>query len=158
MIRHPATFAILVGGAIAGALDITYAILYSAWRGVAPTRLLQSVASGLIGTAAFAGGSRTAALGLALHFLIAFSIATVYFLASRRWPVLVTRPVLSGILYGVVVYAVMNLVVIPLSATPPRKTIYPLTLATGLLVHMLFIGLPIALAARHALAGRPRRA
>ncbi|MEO7167842.1 MAG: hypothetical protein ABI787_09650, partial [Spartobacteria bacterium] len=63
--------AILIGGAIAGILDITYAIGFSAWRGVAPLRLLQSVASGLLGAPAFEGGLPTAALGLFLHFCIA---------------------------------------------------------------------------------------
>jgi uncharacterized membrane protein YagU involved in acid resistance len=150
--RHPAAFAILVGGSIAGALDITYAIVFSGFRGVPAIRLLQSVASGLLGPAAFNGGVPTAALGLLLHFLIAFSAAAIFYVASRRFPLLTRRAVLSGVLYGIVIYAVMNLVVLPLSATPRRVAFPPLVLATGLLVHMFWIGLPIALAARRALA------
>ena len=145
-----AASAILVGGTIAGVLDITYAVTFSAFRGVAPMRLLQSVASGLLGKAAFDGGAATAALGLALHFFIAYTVATVFWIASRRWPVLVRQPVSSGLLYGIGVYAVMNLVVVPLSATATRKVFPPIVIATGLLVHMFFIGLPIALAARRA--------
>jgi uncharacterized membrane protein YagU involved in acid resistance len=153
MRRNPAVFAILVGGAIAGALDITYAIVFSAFRGVPPLRILQSVASGLLGPAAFDGGVPVAALGLFLHFLIAFTIAAIFYFASRRLPFLTRRPVVSGVLYGVVVYAVMNLVVLPLSATPPRKSFPLIVIVTGLLVHMFFIGLPIALATRKASAG-----
>jgi uncharacterized membrane protein YagU involved in acid resistance len=153
MRRNPALFAILVGGAIAGALDITYAIVFSAYRGVAPMRVLQSVASGLLGRAAFDGGVPVAALGLCLHFLIAFTIAAIFYLASRRLPFLTRRPVVSGILYGIGVYAVMNLVVLPLSAYPPRKSFPLIVIVTGLLVHMFFIGLPIALATRKASAG-----
>ena len=46
----------------------------------------QSIASGLLGKAAYEGGSATAPLGLALHFFIAFVMALVYVLAARRLP------------------------------------------------------------------------
>ncbi len=108
--------AILIGGAIAGALDITYAIGFSAMRGVAPSRILQSVASGLLGAPAFEGGVATAALGLVLHFCIAFLWAAIFYLASRAITFLTRHPVVSGLFYGVLIYAAMNLVVLPLSA------------------------------------------
>ena len=146
--------AILIGGAIGGTLDITYAIGFSAWRGVPPMRLLQSVASGLLGAPAFGGGVPTAALGLALHFFIAFSAAAIFYLAAKTMPVLVRHAVISGLFYGLLIYAVMNLVVLPLSAFP-RKVSFPLlVLVTGLFVHMFFIGLPISLAVRRALPGK----
>ena len=145
--------AILAGGAVAGAIDITYAIVYSYLRArVAPMTLLQYVASGLVGPDAFKGGPPLAALGLALHFFIAISAAAVYVTASRLLPVLVEKPLLCGATYGVLVFAFMNLVVIPLSRTQPRTSVSMLTLSTGLLVHMFGIGLPIALAARRAYA------
>jgi len=151
MRRNPAAFAILAGGAIAGALDITYAIVFSAlYRGVPPVRVLQSVASGLLGAAAFDGGLPTAALGLLLHFFIAFSWAALFYLASRWFPFLIQHAVLAGVLYGAGIYAVMNLVVVPLSAFPRKLSFPPVVLITGLFVHMFFIGLPIALAARRA--------
>lgn len=150
MRRYPAVFAILVGGSIAGALDITYAIVFSGFRGVPASRILQSVASGLLGSAAFEGGLPAAALGLFLHFFIAFLWAAIFYLASRRFPLLIQHAVTCGALYGIVIYAVMNLVVLPLSAFP-RKVAFPLlALITGLLVHMFCVGLPIALAARRA--------
>jgi hypothetical protein len=150
MRRNPAAFAILVGGSIAGALDITYAIVFSAFRGVLPLRILQSVASGLLGSAAYDGGLPTAALGLFLHFFIAFSAAAIFYLASRWFPFLIRHAVLSGVLYGAGIYAVMNLVVVPLSAFPRKLSFPPRVLITGLFVHMFFIGLPIALATRRA--------
>jgi hypothetical protein len=143
--------AILAGGAVAGAIDITYAIVYSYLRArVAPMTLLQYVASGLVGPDALKGGPPMAVLGLALHFFIAFSAAAIYVTAARVLPVLAARPVLCGAAYGVLVFAFMNLVVIPLSRTQPRTSVSMLTLSTGLLVHMFGIGLPIALAARRA--------
>ena len=155
MRRHPARFAILVGGSIGGALDITYATVFSALRGVAPMRILQSVASGLVGGSAYTGGVPTAALGLGLHFMIAYLLAAIFYGASRRLPVLVNHPFVSGALYGAVVFAVMNLVVIPLSAFPGKLKFVPVVVASGLLVHMFCIGLPIALAARAARAAKP---
>jgi hypothetical protein len=140
---HP----ILTGGLIAGVLDITAAIVIYAFRGVAPVRILQSVASGLLGPAAFTGGGKTAALGLALHFLIATTAAAVYFLASRKLPALIRKPGLWGSLYGVAVWAFMNFVVLPLSAV--RKQPFDAEMALILVaVHIVCVGLPIAFAAR----------
>jgi hypothetical protein len=136
--------AILCGGFIAGALDITYAIIRGAMAGITPARVLKSVASGLLGRAAFQGGSEIAALGLVLHFFIALGASTVYYVASRRMAVLVDRAWLSGLLFGALVYLVMYRVVVPLSAAPFRTTLR----IPDLLVHMFFIGLPIALSVR----------
>ena len=150
MRRNAATFAILAGGAVAGAIDITYAIVFSGFRGVPATRILQSVASGLLGAGSYRGGVPAAALGLFLHFLIAFIWAAIFYFASRRLEVLTRHPVASGILYGAVIYAAMNFVVLPLSAFPGRFTFVPLLVTTGVLVHMFGVGLPIALATRRA--------
>jgi len=139
--------AVVWGGAMAGILDIAAALTVYGLRGARPIRILQAIASGLLGPEAFKGGTATAALGLALHFLIAFTAAAVYVAASRRLRILVARPVLAGLLYGIVVYAVMNAVVLPLSHVAPARFHAPLALAI-LVVHMLCVGLPIALAAR----------
>ncbi len=152
MRRLSAVSAILIGGAIAGACDITYAIVFSAFRGVSAMRLLQSVASGLLGAQAFNGGLTTAALGLVLHFFIALLAATLFYLAARAIPLLTHRAFLFGILYGLAIYAFMNLLVLPLSAFPRKVTFPLLATSTGLFVHMFFIGLPISLAVRRALS------
>ncbi|MGH9867038.1 MAG: hypothetical protein ACREAA_02590 [Candidatus Polarisedimenticolia bacterium] len=139
--------AILIAGLTAGALDITAACGFYAIRGVSPVRILQSVASGLLGSAAFTGGAPTAVLGLALHFFIALTAAAVFFLASRRLPALVRRPVAWGAMYGVAVYLFMNHVVLPLSAVARR----PFSLSTALVmvgIHIVCVGLPIALLVR----------
>ena len=148
--------AILIGGAIAGACDITYAITFWALRGVVATRVLQSVASGLLGAAAFKGGLTTAALGLALHFFIAFTAAAIFYLGAKTIPALTRRAFLFGILYGLAIYAVMNLVVLPLSAFPRKVTFPLLATTTGLAVHMFLIGLPISLAVRRAFSATTR--
>jgi hypothetical protein len=147
--------AILLGGLTAGILDITYAIVVSRLlRGTDAVTVLQSVASGLLGGSAYDGGAATAALGLFLHFVIAFTAAAVYVLASRRLPTLVRRPWLWGALYGMAVYLFMNFVVLPLSAFPHKLSFPPLVLARGLAGHIVCVGLPIALAAASTLRRR----
>jgi hypothetical protein len=134
--------AVLQGGLLAGALDILAAFLVYGLRGATPVRILQSIASGLLGAEAFEGGLATAALGGLLHFFIASGWAVVYYGASRRLAVLLHRPVLSGMAYGAAVYLIMNLVVLPLSAVPKRPFAFDVVI---LIVHMFCVGLPIAL-------------
>ena len=137
--------AVVTGGVAAGVLDILAAFGVYALRGVSPLRILQSISSGLLGAAAFGGGAGTAALGLALHFFIAGVAAWVFYVASLRLPVLARRPLVWGPLYGIAVYAFMTFLVLPLSAVPKRP-FAPEMAAVMLLVHMVCVGLPIAIA------------
>ena len=139
--------AILWGGTLAGILDIADAFIVSGFYGVSPPRVLQAIASGLLGRASFSGGVSTAALGLGLHFFIAFTAAAVYVLASLKLPMLIRRPLVSGAIYGVIVWLVMREVVLPLSLfNQGRLTL--IGLLNGLFAHIFCVGLPIALAAR----------
>ena len=139
--------AILLGGLTVGTLDILDALVFFGLRGVHPQRILHSIAAGLLGRdAAIAGGWRTALLGLGLHFIIATGVVATYYLVSRGLPLLVRYPIVCGLLYGIVVFYVMQLVVLPLSATagkagPPTGA----PLINGLLIHALGVGLPAAL-------------
>ena len=153
---HPAAFAILVGGSIAATLDIVYAILFNAAGGMPPMRLLQVVASGWLGTDAFQGGAPAAALGLLSHFLICYAIAAIFYFAAQRVSFLTQRPVVSGVVFGICVFFVMNFLVLPLSAFPYPFRLRPLANATDLLSHMFFVGVPIAVATRAALRSRRR--
>jgi hypothetical protein len=139
------------GGLVAGTLDITYAIVFSYLRsGVPPARVLRYVASGALGKDALQGGAGTAAAGLFFHYLIAFLFTAFFFAVAARVPRLVERPVLTGAVYGIGIYVVMNYVVVPLSRIGPRPTPPAIVWTTGVLVHMFLIGVPIALAARRA--------
>lgn len=139
---------ILLGGAAAAFLDIVNATLF--WRlyaGTPPARILQAIAAGLLGPDAFAGGAATAALGLALHFLIAFGMAAVYWLACLRWPVLIARPAAAGLAYGILTWAAMNYAVVPLSRAAPPPVV-PAWFVDGILAHLLLVGLLLAFVAR----------
>lgn len=152
MRRNSAATAILIGGLIAGLCDIAYAVGISGLRGVPAMRVLQSVASGLLGAPAYEGGAPVAALGLLLHFLMALLIAAIFYFACRRLVFLMRHPVTLGAIYGVIVYLVMNFVVIPLSAFPGKPRFVPIVVITSLIVHAFFVGVPIALATRRAAA------
>jgi hypothetical protein len=132
------------GGGVGGLLDIIYAIvLWGFILGGSPVGIVQSIASGLLGAAAYEGGTGTAILGLALHFFIAFCMALAYVLAARRLPVLTSRWLLMGMLYGFVLFAVMNFVVVPLSAIGWRP-MKPWGALRALLPHIVFVGPAIA--------------
>ena len=128
-----AFLAIFWGGLVCGVLDITQAcVAWGIQNHLLPYKIFQSVASGLLGPKSFQGGAKTAALGLFLHFLIAFIWAVIYFVASRRILFLTQRPVIAGLLYGEFVWVMMNCVVVPLSAIhrwPPRFD--PASIITG---------------------------
>jgi hypothetical protein len=144
------TKAILAGGLVAGALDIADALVFNGLLGASPERVLQAIASGLLGPSAFDGGWATAALGLALHFFIATSAAACFVLASLEWPVLVRRPFLCGAAFGLAVFVFMNFIVLPLSAFRVRP-MSALVFSNLVFAHIFFVGLPIALLARRGL-------
>ena|SRR6266567_9131909 len=133
---------IFMGGLIAGLLDLMSAFMTYGWG------VPRGIASGLLGKNAFQGGLATYVLGIALHFFIAFSAAAVYYAASRKLEFLKEHAVVCGLFYGIAVFLVMNLIVLPLSAIHSRGP-FPLAgLIQGLLVHMFFVGLPISFSVR----------
>src|SRR5580698_80975 len=107
---------ILLSGFTAGTLDILGAILvYVVVQGKTTTlRMLQSIASGIFGKDAYAGGMTMACYGLIFHFLIAFSFAAGYFLSFPYISFLQKHKIISGLLYGIFIWLVMNLIVVPL--------------------------------------------
>jgi hypothetical protein len=137
---------IAITGLIVGAMDITSAIIITISRGSTVTRLMQFIASGLLGPKAFQGGAGTFALGLGLHFVIAFSLVAVFYAASRSIAFLREQAVVSGLVYGLIVFGVMNLIVLPLSAAKPRHSLSGDLIQIG--IHMFVIGLPTALLVR----------
>lgn len=136
---------IFLAGSIAGVLDITDAFVFFGLRGIKPARLLQGIASGLLGVKSFDYGARTVVLGAILHFLIAFSAAAVFYSASRKIAFLTRYPFTSGLLYGIMVYAFMNGIVLPLSSVVSKGPMTPAVFVNGVLAIMLLVGLPIAL-------------
>ena len=150
---HP-TQPILWGGVLAGTLDLAAACIQGYWNGRMPERVLQSIASGWLGKSSYTAGAATAALGLVTHFCIATVAAAIYWATSRRYPQLVRHAWRWGASYGLVVYATMYEIVMPLSAIHRRLPRTPQALIAGLLIHVCCVGLPVALTMR---AHTPRR-
>ena len=147
---HPLAY-VLAGGLVVGTVDIVFAMTFWDWWADVPAfRVLQTVAAGLLGPASFNGGIETAMFGLTLHFAIALTMAVAFYVAARRWPVLWKRPREAGVAYGFFLYGVMNHVVVPLSAAPAASTDV-VWIVFNVTVHVLLIGLPIALFVRQGL-------
>ena len=142
----------LCGGFTCGVLDITAALVVYGYFGLKPMRLLQGVASGILGQNAFNGGAAAALLGLFCHFFIAFGASGIYVLASRSIDFLIEYGLMSGVLYGVAVHFFMQHIVLPLSAAAKRP--FSLKMMTiGVVIHIFCVGIPIALSARRILRG-----
>lgn len=138
--------AIAWAGLLAGSLDIAVALVESGLQGKTPVHLFQAIAGGLLGMSSFQGGLATAALGLFFHFLIATTAAAVFYMASRKLKFLAQHAILSGLLYGVAVYVVMNFIVLPFSAYHTKLPLPPHAVDVATL--MLMVGLPISLVVR----------
>src|SRR6201991_3445530 len=111
------------GGLIAGTLDITGACVASWLRaGVVPVRVFQSVAAGLLGAGADTGGTKTAVLGLVLHFCLARVWTIICYLASLGLPLLLAQSILWGLASGIVIYRFLKCMVFPLAQFPQRGT------------------------------------
>jgi uncharacterized membrane protein YagU involved in acid resistance len=138
---------LVYGGLIAGTIDIGAASLISI---ISPLVILQAVASGLLGRAAFQGGAGVMVLGLLLQWGMSILIAAFFTLAASKWPSLARRWILWGTLYGVVVFIVMNYVVVPLSAASHRWT-HPLSWFIENGAAMLVFGWIVAFTAKRLL-------
>jgi hypothetical protein len=140
--------AILLGGLTVGVLDIADAFTFFYLRsGGKPLKILQSIASGLLGRPAFDGGWATGAVGLGIHFCIATTIVAFYVLVSRRLKFLTRWTIPCGLVYGAGAWVFMNFVVLPFTKAGHGPILLPVAV-NGILIHMLGVGLPSAIAAR----------
>jgi len=140
----------MVGGLITGGLHL----IIQSWLVVSLLEknpfisVLQYVASGAMGNAAFAGGPATALLGLVLDFIMTTIMAGVFILGADRIPLLRRHVIPGSLLYGFGVFIVMNFIVLPLSAAPPLPAPPMWLFIEMILEHVLLIGLPLGLLVR----------
>ena len=135
--RHSTATAILLGGIVAGTVDIGAASTINGF--VNPVRILKFIAAGLIGLpAARAGGIVIAVLGAALQIGMALIIAAIFVLASNALPVLKRNWLPAGLAYGVGVYFVMSYVVVPLSRIGQAPAFEWQAFALNMLAMLLF--------------------
>jgi hypothetical protein len=137
---------IMIAGLVVGVLDISSAFVIWWQRGVTVQRGLQGIAAGLLGTKSYEGGMPTACLGLALHFLVAFAVVSIFYLASRKIPFLTKHPLISGVSYGTGVYIVMYWFVLPAAFSTFRHRLSNELIEFA--IHISLIGLPTAFIVR----------
>jgi hypothetical protein len=154
--RHAST--IVVAGLVSGALDILAAFASYTAQGATVQGILKYIASGLLGPVALQGGLAMAALGLLCHVLLTTAMAAIYFAAALKRGPLASRPWLWGSLYGVLTWAAMVFVVVPLSGVTGWKLPQGWGIVGGLLAHIFYVGVPIAHIVRHGLRASPRPA
>jgi hypothetical protein len=140
---------IAIATAVAGTLDILFAMIMTVFFGREIGGMLRYVASGPFPQATEMGEGG-AILGLLVHFaLMAIMAAAYVWFAGSRREHLIKMPVRAGIAYGIITYVVMNLIVVPLRFNTPLP---PSTrsIVTQLFAHIVLVGIPIALiTARH---------
>jgi hypothetical protein len=141
---RPGLSSILLIGTIAAVTEMAVVLPIQGALGASPRLVLQSIASGVQGRQAYSGGAASVVLGIAFHLLISIVAAALFVLASNRWTELRAHPVLGGTAYGLVVFAVMRFVVVPLSAVAYKQSNDWHLVATSIAVHVLAFGLPIA--------------
>lgn len=136
---------ILWSGLVAGVLDsLAGVVVYYIWFGFNPLQVLQFIASGIYGPSAINGGITPILVGLFFHFVIAYAVAIIYFYAYPKISILGKYSVVSGLVYGLGIWLVMNLIILPQTNIP--KSPFDAGLAvTGIIWHIVLVGLPIAI-------------
>jgi hypothetical protein len=145
LLRSSVTVGLIIG--LADAV-IYHWFVQNVLGGVPLISLYQYIASGALGESAFAGGITTALLGALFHYLISIVIAGVFILSANRIPLLRRFVILGSLLYGFGVFIVMNMIVTPLSATPPLPTPTTPELIVAILNHILVFGLLLGILVR----------
>ncbi len=135
----------IVAGAIAGVLMLVCLVAMHALvlrtPGFTLAGLFAFDASTLVGRAAY-GADSYAALGAALHFLVAIGWAVGYAVLAQRERQLRARPLISGAAFGLIIYFAMQLVLV---AANLYRIPTPAELGVDLLAHIAFYGIPVAL-------------
>jgi len=136
--------AIVLGGLVAGTLDILSAFASYVSQGATVEGILKYIASGLLGPAAMQGGIGVAWLGLAIHFALTTAMAAAYLFTALKIKVLTAHPWITGSVYGVITWAVMVCIAVPLSGVTGWKLPQEWSIVSGLLAHVFYVGIPIA--------------
>lgn len=153
--RSSAVGLVLAGGLVAGALDLSFAFVFYGLQGATAQRILQFIASGVLGGSSFQMGRGSAALGAFFHFFISVCAAGIYYLASLRFPFLTRRVIVAGATFGILMFLAMHFVVVPLSAVKSGPVKVGSVIGE-LCSHMFLFGMPIAYAAARAARRRAK--
>ncbi len=141
---------ILLSWLLVGTLDICAAFTdYYINKGSSPLIVLKYIASGVMGPSAYDGGTGTLLLGLFFHYFIAACFTILFFWLYENVAFISKNKIVSVILYGVFMWIVTVLIVLPLSkaAHTPIEKMQPLKVAKAILILIFMIGTPLMLIA-----------
>jgi hypothetical protein len=148
--------AIVLGTLVAGTLDISEALIYAIARGHSASGVLQFIASGVAGEKAFTGPAGFVMLGMLIHYFITLSWITFFVLTARRYRGLLARPLITGVVFGCVIYVVMNFIVLPISGFGRHPHFTWIGTSNAVLALVCCIGIPLAYLSRSVLHAAPK--
>lgn len=134
---------IIKASLVTGSLDMLFAFANAWWSaGVTPERVLQFIACGLLGKSAFQSLPAIAFLGLTIHYFIAFCWTVLFFLVYSKFKNIIRSKFLQAVLYGLFIWMVMNLLILPVTRTPQQTFYWPDALK-GAAILIIAVGLPL---------------
>jgi hypothetical protein len=119
-----------------------------------PDRIFKFIARGIFGNDVTTDGTLMIIWGIVFHFMIAFLFTAFLFLIYPKVVRWIKNKFLVGIFYGLFIWAIMNLVVLPLSRLPDPKSFDITQALIGALILICMIGIPIALIAHKYYSSR----
>jgi hypothetical protein len=137
---------ILLSGLLVGTLDILSAFVDVYISGKAPLLVLNFVAMGAFGKTTLSTGITGEIFGLLFHYIIAFAFTFLFFALYTRSEIMRRSWVITGIVYGIFIWIIMNLIVVRLSRIPsrPLSAIQLKNVLKGGLILITMIGLPLS--------------
>lgn len=135
---------IALSGLLVGSLDIIAALVNFYTRtGKDPVIVLKYIASAVFGSSAFSAGYKMAVFGLVFHFVVAFAWTIFFFLVYPKLKLLSWNRIVTGIIYGIFIWLIMNLIVVPI--TKASTGVFDLRQAiVAVLILIGAIGLPLS--------------
>ncbi len=137
---------IVAAGLLSGALDALAAMVqYKVNGGEHIARIFQYIAGGIFGKPVFDGGAVMICVGVLLHYFIAFTFTVLFFFIYPKINILAKKKIITGLIYGIIIWIIMNFIVVPVSNTTPKFAFNIRAALVGALILMFAVGLPISL-------------
>jgi uncharacterized membrane protein YagU involved in acid resistance len=144
----------LAAGIVGGILIQLFLFAVQLAGGAPPDKIVGDfafIASAMEGPGAGAYASPLiVAIGIVVHLCISAGWAVGYAFLARTQPHLLTRPLISGAGFGLIVYIFVQIVLL---TAPQHHGPAAGSIATQLLAYMVFYGIPVALIVARMLRG-----
>jgi uncharacterized membrane protein YagU involved in acid resistance len=135
---------ILLAGLLVGTLDLSAALInFYVNTHKDPTIVLRYIASAVFGkTKAYSGEINMLFMGAIFHYLIAYFFTILFFILYLNFNIMSKNRLITGIAYGILIWAVMNLIVVPIALNIYVK--WNKQTWINLLILICMIGIPLS--------------